>query len=247
MPTIISTISGKGGVGKTFVCANLGVILAKAGFKTLLVDMDIKLANLEILLGMEGKEITLQNVLNGEAKVDEAIYPGPAGVDFIPAGLSLENVLVNIKTFDDIMSELIDRYEYILLDAPAGLDSSSVMVMGISERAILVTNPELTALADAIKTKIVAEKVGCTVDGIVVNMVGRVKGEVPKSKIEKALGKILAVIPYDPKIGESISKGIPYVLYNPKSTVTKEFLKLAQAITGVNIVFKVEKARFRLK
>ncbi len=243
--TIISTISGKGGVGKSFVCANLGVVLAKAGFKTLLIDMDIKLANLEILLGMEGKEVTLQNVLNGEAKVDEAIYPGPAGVHFIPAGLSLENVLINIKTFDDIMSELIDAYEYIILDAPAGLDSGSIMVMGISERAVLVTNPELTALADAIKTKIVAEKVGCTVDGTVINMVGKTKGEIPKNKIERALGRILAVVPYDPKVGESIQKGIPYVLYNPKSTVTKEFLRLAQAITGVNIVFKVEKKGFK--
>jgi len=131
---IILIISGKSGVGKTFTCANLGVIIAKAGFKTLLLDADIKLANLEILLGLEGKEITLQHVLNGEARLEDAIYNGPGGVDVIPAGLSIENITSDIKIPDSILSELIELYDYILVDPPAGLEAGTLVVIALIKR-----------------------------------------------------------------------------------------------------------------
>lgn len=239
---ILSIASGKGGVGKSFVTANLGVTLAKAGFKTLLVDADVKLANLEIILGLEGKPVTIQHVLSGEASIDDAIYTGPGGVDVMPAGLSVENVTLDVRVMDSILAHVLESYDYdyIIIDAPAGLDAETLVVITLSEYLLLVTNPELPALADAMKTKLVSEKIGCPVKGVVVNMVGKSKGELSKQVIERALGKVLAVIPYDKRVGESISKGIPHVLYDPKSPVTKQFLKLAKSVTGVDISFKVE-------
>ena len=239
---ILSIASGKGGVGKSFVTANLGVTLAKAGFRTLLVDADVKLANLEIILGLEGKPVTIQHVLSGEASIDDAIYTGPGGVDVMPAGLSVENVTLDVRVMDSILAHVLDSYDYdyIIIDAPAGLDAETLVVVTLSEYLLLVTNPELPALADAMKTKLVSEKIGCPVKGVVVNMVGKSKGELSKQVIERALGRVLAVIPYDKRVGESISKGIPYVLYDPKSPVTKQFLKLAKSVTGVDVSFKVE-------
>lgn len=242
---ILSVVSGKGGVGKSFVTANLGVALAKSGFKTILVDADVKLANLEILLGLEGKPTTIQHVLSGEADLKEAIYTGPGGVSVLPAGLSVENVTLDVRIFDEIVFQLVGDYDYVIIDAPAGLDAETLIVLRVSENYLLVTNPELTALADAMKTKLVADKIDCNLKGVVVNMLGKSKGELSKQLIERALGKVIAVIPYDKKVGISISKGIPYVLYDPQSTITRQFLKLVSELTGVDVSFKVEGRRDR--
>src|SRR3989338_8722844 len=87
----IAIVSGKGGVGKTSICANLGIALAQRGVSVCLVDADIAMANLSLLLGMQSSPITLHDVLLGEAGVQDAIYDGPKGVKFVPSGLSLEN------------------------------------------------------------------------------------------------------------------------------------------------------------
>jgi len=88
----ITVASGKGGTGKTTLTANLGIALAQHGYDVTIVDADITMANLELILGMEGLPVTLQNVLAGEARIEEAIYSGPGGVKVVPAGVSLEGL-----------------------------------------------------------------------------------------------------------------------------------------------------------
>ena len=91
MTRVITIASGKGGTGKTTLTANLGIALAKAGKKVLLVDADVAMANLSLILGMQSSPITLHDVLLGESQVHDSIYDGPSGLHFIPSGLSLDN------------------------------------------------------------------------------------------------------------------------------------------------------------
>lgn len=91
MGRIITLASGKGGVGKTSITANLGIALVQRGNKVLLVDADVAMANLSLLLGMQSSPITLHDVLLGEATIRDATYDGPGGVHFIPSGLSLDS------------------------------------------------------------------------------------------------------------------------------------------------------------
>lgn len=91
MTRVITVASGKGGVGKTTITANLGVALSTYGEETIVLDADVAMANLELILGMEGKSVTLHDVLSGEAAIEDAIYEGPGGVKVIPAGIYLKD------------------------------------------------------------------------------------------------------------------------------------------------------------
>lgn len=85
MVRTITIVSGKGGVGKTSLTANIGVALAQMGLKVLLIDADVAMANLSLILGMQSSPITLHDVLLGESNIQDAIYDGPAGVFLVPA------------------------------------------------------------------------------------------------------------------------------------------------------------------
>src|SRR3989344_3148945 len=125
MSRVIALASGKGGVGKTTITANLGIALAQRGQRVLLIDADIAMANLSLILGMHSSPITLHDVLLGEASIQDAIYDGPAGIAFIPSGLSLESYRrVDSERLEQVVESIKDQFDFILLDAPAGIEKN---------------------------------------------------------------------------------------------------------------------------
>jgi septum site-determining protein MinD len=247
MVRVIAVASGKGGTGKTTISANLGVALAKMGKEVIILDADITLANLELILGMEGLPVTLQNVLAREASIEDAIYEGPAGVKVVPAGISLEGLRkVNPDLLEDVLVSLLDRAEYLILDAPAGLEKSAIVAIAAAEELLLVVNPEIASITDALKTKYIAEKLDTKLLGIVVNRVTKLGVEVAKKEIEAILeGKVLAVIPEDPEVRKAAAFGQPVVLRAPNSPASKALYELAGKIAGVKI--KTEEKESALK
>jgi len=244
---VICVASGKGGTGKTTIAANLGVALAKIGRETIVIDADITLANLELILGMEGLPVTLQNVLAGEADILDAIYKGPGGVRIIPAGVSLEGLRkANPDKLEDVLTTLLDMAEFIILDAPAGLEKSAVVALAASDEVLLVVNPEIASITDALKTKYIAEKLGARMLGIVVNRVTKLSVEIAKKEIEAILeGKVLAVIPEDPEVRKAAAFGQPVVIRNPKSPASKAIFNLARKIAGVEVEIEEKGGGFR--
>jgi len=237
---VITLVSGKGGVGKTSITANLGIALAKRGISVLLIDADVAMANLSLMLGMHSSPISLHDVLLGEADVEDAIYDGPAGVKFIPSGLSLEGYRrVDSERLQSIVNSLQKQYDFILLDAPAGIEKNVASAIAAADEALLVTMPNTLSLTDAIKIKLLAERLDVKPLGIIVNFIMGEKGELRDYEISKLLDElpIYGLVPYDDEMRRSFMQKTPHpvVLRKPSSKSAVAIQQLAAKLSGTPI------------
>jgi septum site-determining protein MinD len=230
----ICITSGKGGTGKTAIAANLGVALREFGKDITILDADIEMANLELHLGLEGMTTTLHNVLAGEATIKDAIYEGPAGVKVIPAGISLDGLRkADPKRLETVLVELFKTTDILLIDSPAGLGESVIATLASAQEGILVVNPEISSMSDALKMKVVAGKLGTHILGIVVNRATFDKTDLTVQEIETILEtKVIAVIPEDPEVRRNSAFGQPVVIRTPNSPAAVAIKKLAADLIG---------------
>lgn len=237
MNRVITIASGKGGVGKTSITANLGIALAELGYKVCLIDADIAMANLSLLLGMQSSPITLHDVLLGEAIIEDAMYDGPKGVKFIPSGLSLENYRrVDSERLESVIASLKNKFDFILLDAPAGIEKNVLAALAAAEEVILVTMPESPSIADVLKTKMVAERLGSKPIGVIINSVYGEKGEISSQDIMRILElPSFGTIPFDQEVRKSFmqEKVLPVIIRMPRAPASKAFHRIAAKIAGV--------------
>ncbi len=235
---VYTIASGKGGTGKTTTTLNLGTSLAMLGKKTIIIDADIGMANLGILLGLEKSKITLHEVLSGEAEVKEAIYDGPSGLKVVPSGLSLKGFQkANPDKLKQVISVITDGMDYVLIDAPAGISKDSVIPLAVADKVLLVVNPELSSLADALKIKTLTELVGKTVDGAILNRTEQEQTEINSSKVKELLGMdVIEMIPEDVNVRRAAAFKTPVVIRTPKSPASIAFKKLAAKIAGEKFV-----------
>jgi len=247
----ITIASGKGGVGKTTLTANIGIALAMAGQKVLLVDADVAMANLSLLLKMQNSPITLHEVLMGEASIEDAIYQGPAGVDLVPSGLSLESYRkVDSERLKSVIQSVEDHYDFILLDAPAGIERNVLSALAAVQQVLIVTMPNSPSIADALKTKIVAQRLNAKPFGVILNMVHGEKGELTKNEVMKILElPIYGIVPFDNEIRKTflLKDSKPIILRKPNSPATKAFKQTALKLSGKSTIeIKGEKKKFFL-
>ncbi len=234
MSLSITVASGKGGVGKTTVSANLGVALAEFGKDVTILDADIEMANLELLFGIEGKGATLHKVLAGEAAPQEAMYEGPAGVKIIPAGVSLEGLRkADPDLLERVLDEVVQTTEVLIIDAPAGLGKSAITSLAVGQELLLVANPEISSMSDALKTKIVAKKLGAHVLGVVLNRADSDTTDLTAEEVQTILeATVIATIPEDIEIKRSSAAGVPLVIKAPNSPAAVALKKLAGDLIG---------------
>ncbi|VVB94254.1 Iron-sulfur cluster carrier protein [uncultured archaeon] len=244
MTACVYTIaSGKGGTGKTTTTLNLGTALAMLGKKTIVLDADIGMANLGLLLGLEKSKITLHEVLSGSANINEAVYEGPAGLKVVPSGLSLRG-FQNSKPdkLKEVMGALIEGMDYVLIDAPAGISKDGVIPLAVADKVILVVNPELASMADALKTKALTEMLGRYIEGVVLNRAELEKTEINRNKVSELLGvKVLEMVPEDANVRRSAAFKVPIVVRAPKSPASIAFKRLAASIAGEKFTETSEK------
>ena len=149
---ITAITSGKGGVGKTLVAANLAAALARAGQRVLVLDADLGLANLDVVLNLSAR-VTLHDVFTGKATLDEALQPAPGGFSVLLAGSGLvEYSRMTPEVRDkllDVIAQVRPRFDQVLLDTGAGISDVVLFTVSLADEVLIVATPEPTSLTDA--------------------------------------------------------------------------------------------------
>jgi septum site-determining protein MinD len=245
MVRVLTIASGKGGTGKTTVTVNLGTSLAQFGKETFIMDADIGMANMGLILGLEDVPITLHEVLAGKAKITDAIYEGPGGLKVVPSGISLQGFQqANPERLRDVLRDLVGRCEFLLIDAPAGISRDGVIPLAVADEVVLVVNPEISSLVDALKTKILTEVVGGHIHGAILNRAGVDKTELVSQKMEKVLGvKVIGTIPEDANVRRAASHKAPIVVKYPTSAASKAIKRIAADLADCPYDERVEESK----
>lgn len=172
-PVITSIASGKGGVGKTFITANLASCLAKEGNKVLVVDCDVGLANMDILLGITPM-FTLQDVVFGNRTIQDVVVSTEAGFDLVPASSGVKEMgqllYEKIQMIKSSLDTLVSDYDHVLLDTGAGISEVVLQFNLFAPNNIIVLNREPTSLTDAYAViKVMCQRFARESFGIIVN------------------------------------------------------------------------------
>ncbi|MCX7118541.1 MAG: septum site-determining protein MinD [Gammaproteobacteria bacterium] len=152
MANIIVITSGKGGVGKTTSSAALSTGLAMRGHKTVVIDFDIGLRNLDLIMGCERRVVyDFINVINGEATLRQTLIKDKRipKLYILPASQTRDKDALTIEGVGKILEELSKSFEYIICDSPAGIESGALLAMHFADHAVIVTNPEVSSVRDS--------------------------------------------------------------------------------------------------
>ena len=173
---ILAVTSGKGGVGKTFLAANLAAALARLGRRVLVLDADLGLANLDVVLNLQPK-VTLHDVFIGKVVLEDAILPAPGGFSVLLAGSGLVEYSRLTPEVRDQLLRIIDtvapRFDHILLDTGAGISDVVLYAISLADEVLVITTPEPTSMTDAYATiKVLATQQQRREIRLVVNQVG---------------------------------------------------------------------------
>jgi septum site-determining protein MinD len=236
----ILIVSGKGGVGKTTLVANLAYALAELGQKVVALDANPSTPNLGLHFGFHLAPRTLHNALRGEAEVEDIAYWHPFGFYVVPGSLSLEDIKnANPEKLSEITLSLLGKADFVLMDCAAGLGKETISAIEACDEIILLTNPDLPSVVDALRVLKVAEGMGKKSLGVVVNRIKNTRYELKPSEIESIIGlPIIAQIPEDKKVAESIALKRPLLDYSSSSPASLEIKKLAHFLVGQKFEYK---------
>lgn len=152
MARIIVVTSGKGGVGKTTTSAAISMGLAKKGHKTVVIDFDVGLRNLDLIMGCERRVVyDIINVINGEATLNQALIKDKNCnlLSILPASQTRNKDALTLEGVEKILEELAKDFKYIVCDSPAGIETGAHLAMYFADDAFIVTNPEVSSVRDS--------------------------------------------------------------------------------------------------
>jgi len=234
--TVITVTSGKGGVGKTTTTINLGAALNSFKKDVIIVDANLTTPNVGLHLGAPIVPVNLNHVMQGKAKVADAIYEHDSGTKVIPSSLSVKELRkINHDKLKDVAKKLRGMADFVLFDSAAGLGDEAVGSIEAADELVIVTNPEITAVTDALKTVKLAEELGKKIRGVIVTRVSGNTHEMSISNIKEMLDlPILGVVPEDKKVLASLrhKDAVTHMFPYTKSAVA--YKKIAAKIAGVN-------------
>jgi len=247
-----AVVSGKGGVGKTVLTANLAASFAGAGKRTLVVDADLGLANIDVILGLSPAH-SLQDVLNGDRSIEDALIQAPGGFELLPAGSGLQEGTILTPFLSESLKTLVDsletRYEAIFFDAGAGIGEVPLFFASIADTVLLVVTPEATSLMDAYATiKVLAQRYGRREISLVVNQANPENpiktGTTVKNHLQQIATRFLqredpaplrihlaGSIPSDQLIVHAVSQQRLLVETSPQSPATHSITSMAESLS----------------
>ena len=152
MAKIIVVTSGKGGVGKTTTSASFATGLAKRGYKTVVIDFDVGLRNLDLIMGCERRVVyDFVNVIQGEATLAQGLIKDKRvdTLNILPASQTRDKDALSQQGVERVLNELKETHDYIVCDSPAGIETGAIMALYYADEAIVVTNPEVSSVRDS--------------------------------------------------------------------------------------------------
>lgn len=238
---VIVITSGKGGVGKTTATANLGMSIARLGYKVALIDADIGLRNLDLLLGLENRILyTAIDILEGQCRLNQALIRDKRWKNLALLAISKNRQRYNVtkKNMDNLVESISSfGYEFILIDCPAGIDIGFINAISPAQEAIIVTTPEITAIRDADRVAGLLEANNIYNAKLLVN---RVKPDMIQKNhmmsvkdVQEMLGiPLLGAIPDDNNVIISTNRGEPLVLQKDLALSGIAFENAARRLIG---------------
>lgn len=235
MTRMIGVASGKGGVGKTTIVANLGSVLATEFKKdVVIVDCNVTTSHLGLHLGMYSYPTSFNDVLKGKAGIESAIYEHMSGMRVVPASLFLEDLKgLDVVKIKNAIRKLEGLADVILLDSAPGLGREAMAALDACDEVLFVSTPYVPSLTDITRCKAIAEERGKKILGVILNMSTGESHELNAQDVEKIVElPVLVAIPYDRQILRSLSAKMPAVMAYPFSGSSRTFVSLAEKITG---------------
>lgn len=245
MSRIIVVTSGKGGVGKTTVTANLGTTLARMGRRVALVDADFGLRNLDLLLGLENRVVyTALEVLAGQCRLEQALVKDKRqeGLMLLPAAQSRTKESISPAQMKKLISVLAQKFDYVLVDCPAGIEMGFRNAIAAASEALIVTTPEITSVRDADRVVGLLEAQNIKRIKLIVNRLKASMVQAEQMMSVQDVQEILAVpligvIPEDERVLIASNQGEPLVS-SEKSTLPKiAFENIAKRLEGQPVPF----------
>ena len=235
--------SGKGGVGKTTLTANLGIALANSGASTAVLDADFGLRNLDLLLGLENRIIyTAQDILDNNCRLEQALvrHKQEPNLALLPAGDPRMLDWMKPEDMKKISEMLSENFDYVLVDCPAGVEDGFRNAVSACEEAIVVTNPELSAVRDA--DRVVGILNTCDVKPIQL-VINRVRPNMMANQEMLSIDDVtsilslplLGIVLEDEQVIISTNRGEPLTLSGKKSPATRCYLNVSQRLSGEDI------------
>jgi septum site-determining protein MinD len=246
MQKVIVITSGKGGVGKTTTAINLGAAMNYFGKDVLIVDGNLSTPNIGIHLNSPEVPINLNHVLLGKADVFESVYEHESGIKIIPSSLSI-NELKKIRTdkIKDFKGDFKKVADCVIIDSAAGLGDEAISAIDIADELIIVTNPEVPAITDALKTIKIAERMKKPVLGVIVTRVKKNDIEMQPDSVKDMLETtILGMVPEDIFVQKSLSLKDAVVHTHPKSKSARAYKEIAAKL--LDIEYDSDKDRERI-
>lgn len=235
---IITVASAKGGVGKSTFCCGVGKMLSAQGKRILLVDMDIGVRSLDILLGVSERTVyNWGDVIKGNCDYRKAILETSSEVYLLPAPIDFSSDYTP-ENFNEMLSSFKREFDFILLDAPAGIESGFNLAVNSSDSCIVLSTPDVISIRAATYASESVRKAGIKNVRLVVNRYNKkIHKKIDVDEYIDSVGaRLLGIVPDSAEIYGSVYGNI--VPYNSKAS--KAFLRIAKRICGENVPFRTK-------
>jgi septum site-determining protein MinD len=243
MNRIIVITSGKGGVGKTTTAINLGAAMNYFGKDVLIIDGNLSTPNVGIHLNSPEVPVNLNHVLRGKADASEAVYEHESGLKVMPSSLSIKELKrIRPERINDFKKDFRKLSDYIIVDSSAGLGDETLSTIEFADELIIVTNAEMPAITDALKTIKLAEQMKKNILGVIVTRVRKDDIEMNSETVKDMLETpILGMIPEDMNVKRSLNRKDAIVHTHPQSNASRAYKEIAARI--VNVDYNSDKDR----
>lgn len=244
MGELIAILSGKGGTGKTSVCAGIATALAQLGNRVLCIDCDIGLRNLDIALGLaQTSPVSFLEICRGDYALSDAMqHPAFPSLHFLTAPVNCKADEIDRSAFSHLLRSAREAYQYVFLDAPAGVELGFSLCAAYADRVILVTNPEPAAVRDAARAGELLELMGKSDVRLVVNRISKQMFRTMNITVDDVMDEaglpLLGVVPEDANVTLAAAFERPLLGYSKRGAAAA-CKRIAKRILGQRVAVSI--------